>query len=69
MNTFTCWEARGGQPRESRRQSRGTGEDVMHNRLNLCQEAKLMKVWGRGVTMEHGQQWLGTVYLSKNEME
>ncbi len=26
----------------------------MHNRLDLCQEAKLMKVWGRGVTMEHG---------------
>lgn len=25
----------------------------MHNRLDLCQESKLMKVWGRGVTMEH----------------
>lgn len=36
----------------------------MHNRLDLCQETKLMKVWGRDVTMEHGSQWLGEVYSS-----
>lgn len=59
---FGLQGTRGGQPRGSERQNRGMREDVMHNRLDLCQETKLMKVWGRGVTMEHG--WLVEVYSS-----
>lgn len=39
--------------RGSEGQNRGTREDVMHNRLDSCQETNLMKVWGRGVTMEY----------------
>lgn len=41
---------------------KGTRENVMHNRLDLCQNTKLMMVWGRGVAMEHGWPRFGEVY-------
>lgn len=31
----------------------GIQEDVLHNGLDFCQ-TKVVTVWGRGVTMEHG---------------
>lgn len=63
-NIFGLQGVRGGQPKGGERQNRGTREDVMHNRLDLCQETKLTEVWGRGVTMEHGWLWLDEVYSS-----
>ena len=59
---FCLQGARGGQPRGNGRRNRGTREDVMHNGLDLCQEFKLMKVWGRGVTMVHGWLWLVQIH-------
>lgn len=54
---FGLQGASGGQSRGSETQSRGTKEDVMHNRLDLCQETKLMKVWGRGVFRKLSCLW------------
>lgn len=57
-NIFGLQGARGGQPRGSERQNWGTREDVMHNRLDVCQGSKLMKVLGEGCN--HGA-WLAMV--------
>lgn len=55
---FGLQGARSGQPRGSKRQNRETRKDVMPNRLDLCQESKLMKVLGEGCN--HGA-WLAMV--------